>query len=65
MPGNKYILCDIGGGIVDIFTHQRINNYDKIYIEEVYPSLGGNNGSVYINIFLAKVISKIFGYKKL
>lgn len=62
MPGNKYIVCDIGGGTVDISTHQRIKNYDKTYIEEVYPPVGGNNGSTYINqLFLQRVISKLFG----
>ena len=62
IPGNKYILCDIVGGTVNIYNDKIIKNYDKIYIEEVYPPLGGNNGSTYINkIFLEKVISKIFG----
>ena len=60
--GNKYIVCDIGGGTVDISTHQRIKNNEKIYIEEVYPPIGGNNGSTYINqMFMSKVISKLFG----
>lgn len=61
-PGSKYIVVDIGGGTVDISTHQRINKNDKIYIEEVYPPIGGNNGSTFINQrFIQKVISKLFG----
>ena len=62
--GNKYIVCDIGGGTVDISTHTRKKNYldNKIYIEELYPPSGGNKGSTYINkSFLEKVIKAIFG----
>ena len=63
--GNIYIVCDIGGGTIDISTHKRLINKDgtdKIYIEEVYPPSGGNFGSTFINKnFMEKVIKKIFG----
>ena len=64
--GNNYIVCDIGGGTIDISTHTRkhdtINN--NIYIEELYPPSGGNNGSDYINKkFMEKVIKELFGEK--
>lgn len=62
--GNNYIICDIGGGTIDISTHTRkIDNISgEIYIEELYPPSGGNNGSKYINeLFMEKVIKKIFG----
>ena len=64
--GNNYIVCDIGGGTIDISTHTRkhdnINN--TIYIEELYPPSGGNNGSNYINKkFIDKVLKEIFGEK--
>ena len=60
--GNKYIICDIGGGTVDISTHTRIKNGDKVEIEEIYPPCGGSNGSSYINkAFIERVIKKIFG----
>ena len=65
-PGNKYIVCDIGGGTVDISTHKRVNNSGQIYIEEIYPPIGGNHGSTYINkSFLEKVIKGIFGQEAL
>lgn len=61
-PGIKYIICDIGGGTVDISTHERVYENGQIYIEEVYPPIGGNNGSTYINKkFIEKVIKPIFG----
>ena len=60
--GNKYIVCDIGGGTVDISTHTRIKNGDNYDIEEIYPPCGGDHGSTYINkAFIEKVIKQIFG----
>ena len=61
-PGSIYIICDIGGGTVDISTHKRVKENNNIYIEEVYPPIGGNNGSTFINKkFLDEVITKLFG----
>ena len=61
---NKYIVCDIGGGTVDISTHVRVNNNGKLYIKELYPPCGGNHGSTFINKkFMEKVIKKLFGDK--
>ena len=60
--GNKYIICDIGGGTVDISTHIRKKNGDKVEIEEIYPPCGGSHGSTYINkAFIEKVIKQLFG----
>lgn len=63
IQGNAYIVCDIGGGTIDISTHKRIEEEDgNIYIEELYPPIGGNNGSTYINKkFMEEVIKKLFG----
>ena len=62
IQGNAYIVCDIGGGTIDISTHKRIEEDGDIYIEEVYPPIGGNNGSTYINKkFMEEVIKKLFG----
>ncbi len=61
-PEHIYIICDIGGGTVDISTHKRFIENGEIYIEEVYPPVGGNNGSTYINKkFIDEVIIKLFG----
>ena len=61
-PGNIYIVCDIGGGTIDLSTHKRVEENGEIYIEEVFPPIGGDNGSTYINKkFINEVIIKIFG----
>lgn len=62
-PGNNYIVCDIGGGTIDISTHKRmIDNNNTIYIEEIYHPIGGAHGSTNINkFFMERVIERIFG----
>lgn len=61
-PGNNYIVCDIGGGTIDISTHRRINENEQIFIEEIYHPIGGAHGSTNINkFFMQRVIEKIFG----
>jgi molecular chaperone DnaK (HSP70) len=63
-PGNNYIVCDIGGGTIDISTHRRMidNNNNTIYIEEIYHPIGGAHGSTNINkLFIERVIERIFG----
>lgn len=63
-PGNNYIVCDIGGGTIDISTHRRIINNGQLNIEEIYHPIGGACGSTYINkLFMKRVIEKIFGIK--
>ena len=63
-PGNNYIVCDIGGGTIDISSHKRVNNNGYLYIEEIYHPIGGAHGSTNINkLFMKRVIEKIFGNK--
>lgn len=38
-PGFIYIICDIGGGTVDISTHKKVKENTNIYIEEVYEEI--------------------------
>ena len=40
---NPYIICDLGGGTVDITTHERISDKNgKKIIAEIYPPTGGS-----------------------
>ena len=61
--GKPYIVCDIGGGTVDICTHRKVNisNNQTELIEE-YPPLGGDYGGNMINQeFINRLIVEIFG----
>ena len=54
LPGKTYIICDIGGGTIDISTHKRIEENGQEYIEEVYQTIRGNTGSTYVSKNLLK-----------
>ena len=60
---HPYIVCDIGGGTTDITTHERkLNKEGKIKIVELYPPVGGADGSREINkyIFHEILVKKLF-----
>jgi hypothetical protein len=56
--GEYYIVCDLGGGTGDIVAHLVGSNN---YINEIYPSCGGNYGSNEIDKQIFKdIIFKLF-----
>ena len=62
--GKPYIICDIGGGTVDICTHKKNSNIinNKSELSEEYPPLGGDYGGNVINEeFIKRLIVEIFG----
>ena len=64
--GKPYIICDIGGGTVDICTHRKImkDNKTSELIEE-YPPIGGDYGGYKINEeFIKRLIFELFGEEK-
>ena len=61
---NPFIICDIGGGTVDICTLKKDTKKDGL-IEE-YPPIGGDYGGNYINKeFMKRLIIELFGEKRL
>ena len=63
---HPYIICDIGGGTTDISTHERIRDEKGNYhIEELYPPIGGANGSREINKYILEelLVKKLFSQK--
>ena len=61
--GKPYIICDIGGGTVDICTHRKINiSINETELIEEYPPLGGDYGGNVINEeFIKRLIIEVFG----
>ena len=60
---HPYIVCDIGGGTTDITTHERkLDKEGKYKIIELYPPVGGADGSREINkyIFQEILVKKLF-----
>ena len=61
IPGECYIICDLGGGTGDIVAHLIGENYS---LKEIYPASGGDYGSDKINKkFFEDIIYKIFDCK--
>ena len=64
---HPYIVCDIGGGTTDITTHEKkLNKEGKFNIIELYPPVGGADGSREINkyIFQEILVKKLFTHQK-
>ena len=59
--GEYYIVCDLGGGTGDIVAHLIGSNN---YLNEIYPSCGGNFGSNEIDkLIFQEIIQQLFGCK--
>ena len=59
--GNKYIVCDLGGGTGDIVVHsiEKDNN-----LNEILPAFGGDYGSNKINsLIFEEIINVVFNCK--
>ena len=65
--GKPYIICDIGGGTVDICTHRKTNiSNNRAELIEEYPPIGGDYGGNLINEeFIKRLIVEIFGEEKI
>ena len=63
IPENKtYIVCDLGGGTVDIVCHMKIRINNRIKIKETHEPVGGPYGANEINkVVFNKVIIPFFG----
>ena len=64
--GKPYIICDIGAGTVDICTHRKVEKtFQTPELYEEYPPIGGDYGGNKINeVFIKRLIIKIFGEEK-
>ena len=55
--GDKYILCDAGGGTVDIACHEILGQFG---VKEILHPSGGKWGSCYIDDEYCKLLNSIF-----
>ena len=62
----SFLLCDFGGGTVDIITHKKIFVDGRVYFKELYPPVGNFLGSNKINeYFMDRVIKPLIGEENL
>ena len=59
---NPFIVCDFGGGTVDIVTQRKVKTNSNFQFNEEYPPIGGNYGCNKINeYFMERIIKELFG----
>lgn len=59
-PGNNIVICDAGGGTVDLITY-RITNLSPLEVEESAVKSGGKCGGVFVNRIFQKMIEERLG----
>lgn len=59
-PGNNIVVCDAGGGTVDLITY-RILDVSPLEVEESAVSCGGKCGGVFVNRIFEKMIDDRLG----
>lgn len=60
-PGDGILVCDCGGGMVDITTYTIINTQPMLDFEELLVGDGGKCGSTYIDRLFLDWMSEEFG----
>jgi len=59
---DPFIVCDFGGGTVDIVTQKKIKTNSGFQFKEEFPPIGGNYGCNKINeYFMERIIKDLFG----
>ena len=59
-----FIVCDFGGGTVDIVTQIKTRTNSGLQFEENFPPIGGCDGCNKINeYFMERIIKELFGEK--
>ncbi|KAE8356067.1 hypothetical protein BDV28DRAFT_154932 [Aspergillus coremiiformis] len=59
-PGDNYIVCDAGGGTVDLITY-RIKRVNPLELVESIPGAGDTCGSIFLNRAFENLLRKRLG----
>ena len=62
-PGDGILICDCGGGTVDITSYRLVALDPVLEFEELVEGIGGKCGSTYIDRELITWMSRMFGSK--
>ncbi|KAK9766192.1 hypothetical protein K7432_004901 [Basidiobolus ranarum] len=61
-PGSVYMVCDCGGGTIDVTVHEV--EYSQRKVKEAIPANGGNWGSTAIDRRVLQLLEEIFGKQR-
>ncbi|KAF2970535.1 hypothetical protein GQX73_g3058 [Xylaria multiplex] len=59
--GDAFVVCDAGGGTVDLITYQVITTEPSLKLAEVVPGKGGMAGSLNLNKRFAELVRNVVG----
>ncbi|KAF5708419.1 Hsp70 chaperone protein [Fusarium mundagurra] len=59
--GDAFVLCDAGGGTVDLITYEVISTTGSLQLAEVVPGSGGMAGSLGLNKRFAEAVQDLVG----
>ncbi|KAB2575244.1 hypothetical protein DBV05_g6174 [Lasiodiplodia theobromae] len=60
-PGDGILICDCGGGTVDLITYKVTQTYPTLQFEELVVGSGGKCGSTYVDRRFLAWMSETFG----
>ena len=60
--GRKFVVCDAGGGTVDLITYE-VTRVDKLELKEVTEGTGGRCGSSMLNMRFRRFLKQTHGDK--
>jgi hypothetical protein len=59
--GNTFVVCDAGGGTVDLISYEIVRRYPKLEIKEAAGGTGGKCGSSLLNKRFRRYLKQEFG----
>ncbi|KAI0542677.1 actin-like ATPase domain-containing protein [Xylaria digitata] len=59
--GDAFVVCDAGGGTVDLITYEVISMEPSLELAEVVPGKGGMAGSLNLNKRFAELVRNVVG----
>lgn len=57
--GDTFVLCDAGGGTVDLISYTITELYPRLQIKEAAPGTGGFCGSTYLDESFSNYLTQI------
>ncbi|KAK5467274.1 hypothetical protein LTS15_000246 [Exophiala xenobiotica] len=61
IPGDTFVLCDAGGGTVDLISYSVVSLNPKVQIREAVAGSGAACGSTFLNRIFRQYLEKEFG----
>ncbi|KAL7948670.1 hypothetical protein V8C42DRAFT_351698 [Trichoderma barbatum] len=61
LPGDSFVVCDAGGGTVDLITYEVEETLPQIHVKELVPGAGRLAGSLALNQRFEEAVRRLVG----